>query len=97
VKVAGDLFHGRVPDGAIYVGRAAPGFRRSPYANPFPVKAYGLVESLRRYRLHAEGFDVAALRRDLAGKDLACWCPFDQPCHADVLLEMANGVVRKDQ
>jgi hypothetical protein len=29
--------------------------------------------------------------RDLAGKDLACWCPLDQPCHADVLLEVANG------
>lgn len=28
---------------------------------------------------------------DLAGKDLACWCPLDEPCHADVLLELANG------
>lgn len=27
----------------------------------------------------------------LRGKDLACWCRLDQPCHADVLLEMANG------
>jgi hypothetical protein len=27
---------------------------------------------------------------ELAGKDLACWCPLDQPCHADVLLEIAN-------
>jgi len=27
---------------------------------------------------------------DLAGKDLACWCPLDQPCHADVLLQIAN-------
>lgn len=24
------------------------------------------------------------------GRDLACWCPLDQPCHADVLLEIAN-------
>lgn len=31
-----------------------------------------------------------AIRRALAGKDLACWCPLDQPCHADVLLEIAN-------
>ncbi|WP_280470981.1 DUF4326 domain-containing protein [Nocardia cyriacigeorgica] len=33
------------------------------------------------------------LRRWLAplrGRDLACWCPLDQPCHADVLLELAN-------
>lgn len=27
----------------------------------------------------------------LRGRDLACWCPVDQPCHADVLLEMANA------
>lgn len=26
----------------------------------------------------------------LAGKDLACFCPLDQPCHADVLLRIAN-------
>jgi hypothetical protein len=29
-------------------------------------------------------------RRTLRGKNLACWCPIDQPCHADVLLELAN-------
>lgn len=29
--------------------------------------------------------------KNLAGKDLACWCPLDSPCHADVLLELANG------
>lgn len=27
----------------------------------------------------------------LRGKNLACWCPLDQPCHADVLLEIANA------
>lgn len=27
---------------------------------------------------------------ELAGHDLCCWCPLDQPCHADVLLELAN-------
>jgi len=31
------------------------------------------------------------IREQLAGKDLACWCALDQPCHADVLLEIANG------
>lgn len=30
------------------------------------------------------------IRSELAGKNLACWCPPDQPCHADVLLEIAN-------
>lgn len=33
----------------------------------------------------------AEVRAELAGKDLACWCPLDQPCHADVLLEIANS------
>jgi hypothetical protein len=27
---------------------------------------------------------------DLTGKNLACWCPLDRPCHADVLLAIAN-------
>jgi len=26
----------------------------------------------------------------LVGRDLCCWCPLDAPCHADVLLELAN-------
>lgn len=30
-------------------------------------------------------------RIELRGKDLACFCPLDQPCHADILLELANA------
>lgn len=29
--------------------------------------------------------------RGLRGKDLACWCPAGQPCHAEVLLQLANA------
>lgn len=29
--------------------------------------------------------------RQLTGLDLACWCPLDSPCHADVLLDIANS------
>jgi hypothetical protein len=49
--------------------------------NEFPV-----YESLRPKleRLLAE---LPTLR----GKDLACWCPLGSPCHADVLLELANA------
>jgi hypothetical protein len=36
-------------------------------------------------------FTVRAAREELAGKNLACWCALDQPCHADVLLELANA------
>lgn len=38
-----------------------------------------------------QGERVQAATSHLAGKDLMCWCPLDQPCHADVLLELANG------
>jgi hypothetical protein len=34
---------------------------------------------------------LAEVRRELRGKDLVCWCPLDRPCHADVLLELANA------
>lgn len=27
---------------------------------------------------------------ELKGKNLACHCPLDMPCHADILLEIAN-------
>jgi hypothetical protein len=27
---------------------------------------------------------------ELRGKNLACWCKQGEPCHADVLLELAN-------
>lgn len=33
---------------------------------------------------------VVAKLSALRGKNLACWCPLDQPCHADVLLDFAN-------
>jgi hypothetical protein len=28
---------------------------------------------------------------ELRGKNLACWCKPGEPCHADVLLELANS------
>jgi hypothetical protein len=30
---------------------------------------------------------------ELRGKNLACFCPLGSPCHADVLLELANGAL----
>jgi Domain of unknown function (DUF4326) len=33
---------------------------------------------------------VEDVRRELAGKDLACWCPLNKLCHADVLIRLAN-------
>lgn len=43
------------------------------------------LEIQRRMKLDILGhLDV------LKGKDLACWCSLDKPCHADVLLDLAN-------
>ena len=33
---------------------------------------------------------IDEVKEKLRGKNLACWCPLNQPCHADVLLELAN-------
>jgi hypothetical protein len=33
---------------------------------------------------------IAEIRLQLANKNLACWCAIGQPCHADVLLRLAN-------
>jgi len=41
-------------------------------------------------RLSAYGRRLAI--HDLEGCDLACWCPLDKACHADVLLLLARGV-----
>jgi hypothetical protein len=49
----------------------------------------GPLKALGRPMVYNEPPDVSELR----GKDLACWCPLDQQCHADVLLELANRTV----
>lgn len=33
----------------------------------------------------------ADIRAELRGHNLACWCRPGTPCHANVLIEMANG------
>lgn len=38
-----------------------------------------------------QGVMLDAARAALRGHNLACWCPLDQPCHADVLLRLANA------
>jgi hypothetical protein len=37
----------------------------------------------------------ALIRSKLRGKNLACWCDLGSPCHADVLLEIANKKRRR--
>jgi len=51
------------------------------------------AEAVRRFRaclLHDEAVHED-VRNRLRGKNLACWCAPGAPCHADVLLELANA------
>lgn len=90
VRVSGDLYHPVVPPDAIYVGRQGFGLRRSPWANPFGARTHGRGEALRLYRqwLHDRPELIERAQRELAGRPLACWCPLDVDCHADILLEV---------
>lgn len=94
----------RMPEGAIYVGRPsrwgnpwkitpALGRRlwsvydpiRNLFLGEFPTAERAAYWAAQGFRRDFDG-DLAPLR----GHDLACWCPLDQPCHADVLLDLAN-------
>ncbi|MGV9536585.1 DUF4326 domain-containing protein [Streptosporangium sandarakinum] len=93
VRVTGDLYHGQVPDGAVYIGRAAPGLPASPYANPFSVRQYGLAGALRRWERYLDDHPelISRARAELAGRDVACWCKLPVPglpdlCHGAILL-----------
>lgn len=44
-------------------------------------------------KIPADFTTVAEVREQLRGKNLACWCNPGAPCHADVLLELANTPV----
>lgn len=50
------------------------------------------MEEAERFaaQLRPRRIEILANLRDLRGKNLACWCAPGSPCHADVLLELAN-------
>lgn len=58
-------------------------------------------ETVDLFELHVGVFGLHELEpeslNELRGHDLACWCPLEDslgnkvPCHADILLEIANG------
>ena len=65
--------------------------RPSKWGNPFVVGRDGtLEESIKSYYEWANQGKVSTIRQELKGKNLACWCPIDQSCHADILLKVAN-------
>lgn len=47
------------------------------------------VGNYKEYILHEHNFGIKNIS-ELRGKNLSCWCKVGEPCHADVLLVMAN-------
>lgn len=75
----------RMPPNTIYVGRP------TEFGNPYDWREYGREQSVSIYKEEKEKHAHRELiRLLLKGKNLCCWCPLDQPCHADILLKIAN-------
>lgn len=70
--------------------------RPSMWSNPYRIGDPGVptaAVAVARYREYLAGDVMLALAawRELAGKDLACWCGLGEPCHVDWLIRLANG------
>lgn len=76
---------------AVYVGRP------TKWGNPYKVVEYGLEECLRKYRkwLEVKIVQYPNFIEPLIGKDLVCFCPLNQPCHADILIEYVKEIYGK--
>ena len=73
------------PANTVYVGRG------TRWGNPFLASNEGGPQkAVDLYAAHLSAPFNAAARTHLAGKNLMCWCPLSEPCHAEVLLELAN-------
>lgn len=77
----------KMPPNTVYVGRP------TVCGNPFEIGKDGRNEVLRKYRewLKDRLEENPEFLEPLRGKNLACWCPLDQPCHVDILLEFLNS------
>lgn len=73
--------------------------RPSKWGNPFVIQfdphtgytPQTAEEAVKMYRSHVDkGLMRIKIRNELRGKNLACYCALDKPCHADVLLEISN-------
>ena len=84
----------RMPPNTVYVGR--PTKWGNPYIAETPEEYGEVVQAYQEFMevLIARGYNHDF--NELRGKDLACWCPLDRPCHADVLLRLANAEVKRE-
>ena len=82
----------RMPEGAIYVGRPSRWGNPWRVGDPF-LAFYPALTARTATLLFERSMDLkpAGWADPLRGHDLVCWCPLDQPCHADVLLKLANS------
>lgn len=70
---------------------AVPGTPVGTRYTAMPSVAEAVAAYRRWLEASPEGQRLAAEAREaLRGKNLACWCPLDGPCHAEVLLDIAN-------
>ena len=76
----------RMPKGAIYVGRPTDFGNPHSLIGSTPEIATKLFEE---HLLSEPGLSELAIKK-LRGKDLACFCPLNQACHADILLRYVN-------
>ena len=68
--------------------QAAEGYQDATYTT---IRTNTEAVEWYRWYLSVTDYTPKKAREELRGKDLACWCRLDQPCHADVLLEIANA------
>ena len=76
----------RKPEGSVIVDRT------SKWGNPFKVGDTEVPDNetaVQKFKDWCTEIEPEELE-ELRGKDLVCFCRLDQPCHADVLLRMAN-------
>lgn len=87
-----------MPENAVYVGRPTKYGNRHKVGDiwreigtdePYALTTSNALSLYRRDLAEALAKNPNFLN-DLRGKDLACFCPLGQPCHADILLECAN-------
>ncbi|WP_192887043.1 DUF4326 domain-containing protein [Mycobacterium sp. MFM001] len=78
-----------LPVGAVSVGAPSPWANPRQPAEPATSWARAAVTCDYAAWIAARPDLLAAARSQLAGHDLACWCP-PGPCHRDVLIDIAN-------
>lgn len=81
----------RMPPNTVYVGR--PSKWGNPYKTASDFREWLYCAGTLKYkgRYGSGAWYRASVISKLRGKNLACWCPLDKPCHADELMRLANG------